>query len=144
MGHEAYNKFATAVKEEMPLLNREQQLEILTIVVTAMNAQNANQPKTFEMTNEEKLALFEKFNYFKDSDISYAISFLDEIIYSNADDELKSEACCDKALFLKDYEDFDRILEYFDDGLSFNSNNTRIYYLKGCFYSEIGFIRWAN
>lgn len=88
--------------------------------------------------NYKAYALFEKFNYFKDSNISYAISFLDEIIYSNADDELKSEACCDKALFLKDYEDFDRILEYFDDGLSFNSNNTRIYYLKGCFYSEIG------
>lgn len=89
-----------------------------------------------EDDNYKAYALFEKFNYFKDIDIGYAISFLDEIIYSNADDELKSEACCDKAFFLKDYEDFDSILEYFDEGLSLNSN-TRIYFLKGCFYSEI-------
>ena len=91
-----------------------------------------------EDDNDKANVLFEKCNYFKDSDILYAISFLDEIIYSNADDELKSEAYCDKALFLMDYEDFDRILEYFDDGLIFNPNNTRIYYIKGCFYSEIG------
>ena len=91
-----------------------------------------------EEDDDKAIVLFEKFNYFKDINILEAVSFLDEIIYSDADDELKSEACCDKALFLKDYEESDSILEYFDEGLSFNSNNTRIYFLKGCFYSEIG------
>lgn len=38
MSFEAYNKFATAVKEEMSLLNYEEQLGILTIVVNAMNS----------------------------------------------------------------------------------------------------------
>ena len=93
--------------------------------------------ENIEDDNIKALTLFEKFNYYKDLDIDFAVSFLDEIIYSDADDELKSEACCEKALFLKDYEDFDRILEYFDDGLSFNSNNARIYYMMGCFYSEV-------
>ena len=37
MSFEAYNKFATAVKEEMQSLNYEEQLGILTIVVNAMN-----------------------------------------------------------------------------------------------------------
>ncbi len=61
MSYETYSKFATAVKEEMPLLDYQQQLEILTIVVSAMKSQKENQPKTFEMTKEEKLSLFEKF-----------------------------------------------------------------------------------
>lgn len=38
MSYEAYNEFATAVKEEMPLLNYEEQLGILTIVVNAMSS----------------------------------------------------------------------------------------------------------
>ena len=58
MGYDAYNKFATAVKEEMPLLDYQQQLEILTIVVSAMNGKKKNLP---EMSQEKKLALFEKF-----------------------------------------------------------------------------------
>lgn len=59
MSYEAYNSFATAVKEEMPLLDYEQQLEILTIVVSAMNTRK----KTASvMSKDEKLALFDKFN----------------------------------------------------------------------------------
>lgn len=42
MSFEAYNKFATAVKEEMSLLNYEEQLGILTIVVNAMNSRKKN------------------------------------------------------------------------------------------------------
>ncbi len=58
MSYDAYNKFATAVKEEMPLLNYEEQLGILTIVVNAMNSKKRETPT---MSKEEKLALFEKF-----------------------------------------------------------------------------------
>ena len=37
MSYEAYNKFATAFKNEIQEFDYEQQLEILTIVVSAMN-----------------------------------------------------------------------------------------------------------
>ena len=103
---------------------REESLEILDEIIEY----NEDDNKFF--------ALFQKFNIFKDYDVKYATSILDEIIFSSADDELKSEAYCDKALFLKDYEDFDLILEYFNEGLSLNPYNIIIYYLKGCFCHE--------
>ena len=53
-----YNKFATAVKEEMQSLNYEEQLGILTIVVNAMNSKKKETPA---MSLEEKLALFNEF-----------------------------------------------------------------------------------
>ncbi len=58
MSFEAYNKFATAVKEEMSLLNYEEQLGILTIVVNAMNSRKKSEPP---ISNEEKFSLYEKF-----------------------------------------------------------------------------------
>lgn len=58
MSFEAYNKFATAVKEEMSLLNYEEQLGILTIVVNAMNSRKKSEPP---ISNEEKVSLYEKF-----------------------------------------------------------------------------------
>ena len=58
MSFEAYNKFATAVKEEMSLLNYEEQLGILTIVVNAMNSRKKTEPP---ISNEEKISLYEKF-----------------------------------------------------------------------------------
>lgn len=44
MSYDAYNEFATAVKTEMSLLDYEQQLEILTIVVSAIKNNNKNTP----------------------------------------------------------------------------------------------------
>ncbi|MBR6296878.1 MAG: hypothetical protein IKR40_10440 [Treponema sp.] len=58
MTYETYNKFATAVKEEMQSLNYEEQLGILTIVVNAMNSKKR---EPHAMSKDEKLALFEKF-----------------------------------------------------------------------------------
>ena len=58
MSYEAYNEFATAVKEEMPLLNYEEQLGILTIVVNAMSSKKIAVPL---ISNEQKISLFEKF-----------------------------------------------------------------------------------
>lgn len=58
MSYEAYNAFATAVKEEMQLLNYEEQLGILSIVVNAMNGRKKAESV---ISNEEKLSLFEKF-----------------------------------------------------------------------------------
>lgn len=59
MSYETYNAFATTVKEEMPLLDYEQQLEILTIVISAMNVRKKTESI---MSKDEKLALFDKFN----------------------------------------------------------------------------------
>ena len=59
MGQEAYNKFATAVKEEMPLLNYQQQLEILTIVVSAMNIRKKTEAG---MSKDEKMKIFNEFS----------------------------------------------------------------------------------
>ena len=58
MSYEAYNAFATAVKEEMQSLNYEEQLGILSIVVNAMNDRKKTESV---ISNEEKLSLFEKF-----------------------------------------------------------------------------------
>lgn len=58
MSYEAYNAFATAVQKEMQRLDYEEQLGILTIVVTAMNNKKKQVPA---MSREEKLSLFEKF-----------------------------------------------------------------------------------
>ena len=44
MSYDAYNEFATAVKTEMSLLDYEQQLEILTIVVSAIKNNKKNTP----------------------------------------------------------------------------------------------------
>ena len=58
MSHEAYNAFATTVRDEMQRQDYEEQLGILTIVVTAMNDRKKQSPT---MSREEKLKLFEKF-----------------------------------------------------------------------------------
>lgn len=58
MSYEAYNEFATTVKEEMPLMNYEEQLGILTIVVNAMSSKKKAVPL---ISNEQKISLFEKF-----------------------------------------------------------------------------------
>ena len=50
MSYEAYNAFATAVQEEMQRLDYEEQLGILTIVVTAMNNKKKQVPA---MSREE-------------------------------------------------------------------------------------------
>ena len=55
MSYESYNAFATTVKDEMPRLNYEQQLEILTIVVNAMNRGKKNGSP---MSKDDKLVLF--------------------------------------------------------------------------------------
>ena len=59
MTYETYNKFATAVKEEMQSLNYEEQLGILTIVVNAMNSKKR---EPHAMSKDEKLALFNELN----------------------------------------------------------------------------------
>ena len=53
MSYEAYNVFATAVKNEISRLDYEQQLGILTIVVEAMN-----QKKRTKSDKEETLQMF--------------------------------------------------------------------------------------
>ncbi len=55
MRYEAYNAFAITVQKEMQRLDYEEQLEILTIVVTAMNNKKKQAPA---MSREEKLNLF--------------------------------------------------------------------------------------
>lgn len=57
MSYEAYNAFATAVKEEISLMNHEEQLGILTIIVNAMNSRKQESA----ISNAEKISLFEKF-----------------------------------------------------------------------------------
>ncbi|MBP5158008.1 MAG: hypothetical protein ILP18_09085 [Treponema sp.] len=59
MSHEAYNAFATTVRDEMQRLDYEEQLGILTIVVTAMNDRKKQAPA---MSREEKLKLFNELN----------------------------------------------------------------------------------
>ena len=44
MSYDSYNKFATAVKEEISQLDYEQKLEILTIVVSALHNENKSSP----------------------------------------------------------------------------------------------------
>ena len=55
MSYDAYNTFANAVQAEMQQLNYEQQLGILTIVVSAMNQRKK---QGISMSHEEKIALF--------------------------------------------------------------------------------------
>ena len=58
MSYEAYNTFANAVQTEMQQLNYEQQLGILTIVVSVMNQRKR---QSIPMSREEKMALFDEF-----------------------------------------------------------------------------------
>lgn len=58
MSYEAYNAFAATVQNEIQQLDYEEQLGILTIVVTAMNNKKKQVPA---MSREEKLTLFKKF-----------------------------------------------------------------------------------
>ena len=58
MSYEAYNAFAATVQNEIQQLDYEEQLGILTIVVSAMNSKKRQSPT---MSREKKLALFERF-----------------------------------------------------------------------------------
>ena len=58
MSYEAYTAFAEKVENEIQTLDYEQQMGILTIVISAMNKKKQPVPT---MSKEESLRLFEKF-----------------------------------------------------------------------------------
>lgn len=58
MSHDAYTSFAEKVQTQMQTLDYEEQLGILTIVVSAMNQKKKSESK---MSKEETMRLFNKF-----------------------------------------------------------------------------------
>ena len=56
MNYESYNQFATVVQTEIQELNYEQQLNILAIIISAMNKKTPS--KLSPMSREETLKLF--------------------------------------------------------------------------------------
>ena len=56
MRYDSYNKFATAVQTEIQELNYEQQLNILSIVIAAMNKKSP--ARLSPMSKEETLSLY--------------------------------------------------------------------------------------